>query len=151
MRATLLLVLLLASSATAQVNKWVDDKGKVHYGDRPPAGVKVQPVEARISSYTDEAVISRLDPATGKRSTLLQPGRVVMFTTAWCGVCKRAKAWLKRNGIRFEEYDVESDPNYHREFKALGGTGVPLILVGDQRMQGFSEKNLARLLRSPTE
>lgn len=37
------LVLLLALAvpvASAQVYKWVDEKGRVHYGEKPPAGSK---------------------------------------------------------------------------------------------------------------
>jgi hypothetical protein len=37
-RLLAMLMLILASSfATAEVYKWVDDQGAVHYGDRPPA------------------------------------------------------------------------------------------------------------------
>ncbi len=37
-RLTMVLVLSLASAfAVADVYKWVDQEGKVHYGDRPPA------------------------------------------------------------------------------------------------------------------
>lgn len=32
-----LVMLCFVSSAYAQVNKWVDEKGQVQYGDRPPA------------------------------------------------------------------------------------------------------------------
>jgi hypothetical protein len=33
--------------ATAQVFKWVDEKGVTHYGERPPQGQKAQPVETK--------------------------------------------------------------------------------------------------------
>ena len=36
----LLLLLLLAPVASAQVYKWTDDKGRVHYSETPPAGTK---------------------------------------------------------------------------------------------------------------
>jgi hypothetical protein len=35
---------LAATGATAQVYKWVDENGKVQYGDRPPDKVKAAPV-----------------------------------------------------------------------------------------------------------
>ena len=37
----------LIGAATAQVFKWVDEKGVTHYGERPPQGQKAQPVEAK--------------------------------------------------------------------------------------------------------
>lgn len=48
-RATRLLLTLWVSlasvSAYAQAYRWVDDNGKVHFGDRPPAGVSVQSLD----------------------------------------------------------------------------------------------------------
>jgi Domain of unknown function (DUF4124) len=34
------IVLAFALPATAQVYKWVDEKGRTHYGEKPPEGVK---------------------------------------------------------------------------------------------------------------
>ena len=39
-----LIVALAAPVAMAQVYKWVDDKGHVQYGDKPPPGAKATPV-----------------------------------------------------------------------------------------------------------
>jgi hypothetical protein len=36
---------LLASGASAEVYKWVDEQGNTHYADRPPTEVPVKPVE----------------------------------------------------------------------------------------------------------
>jgi hypothetical protein len=38
-RAFFFAALLAASAASAQQYKWVDQNGKVQYGDRPPTGV----------------------------------------------------------------------------------------------------------------
>jgi hypothetical protein len=40
------LLILAAASADAELNKWVDQQGKVHYSDQPPAGVEAMPVHA---------------------------------------------------------------------------------------------------------
>ncbi len=41
MKRLLILSLLLASApASAEIVKWVDSQGKVHYGDQPPASAK---------------------------------------------------------------------------------------------------------------
>jgi mycoredoxin len=32
-----------------------------------------------------------------------------MFTTSWCGYCHRLKAQLAREGVVFEEVDIEAD------------------------------------------
>jgi len=36
--------------ASAQVYKWVDDKGTIHYGERPPQGKKAREVEQRLAN-----------------------------------------------------------------------------------------------------
>ena len=49
-RATLFLCICLLSSAAAiaQVYRWVDDEGRVHYSDSPPVGVEatLMPIES---------------------------------------------------------------------------------------------------------
>lgn len=40
-----LLLALVVPVASAQVYKWVDDKGRVHYGEKPPAGSKSSSVK----------------------------------------------------------------------------------------------------------
>lgn len=71
-----------------------------------------------------------------------------MLSTAWCGVCKRARAWLTQNRIPFTEYDVEHDPKGQAEYRRLRGRGVPIILVGDQRMDGFNSARLGAMLQN---
>ena len=69
-----------------------------------------------------------------------------MYSTAWCGVCKEAKKYMRSKGIRYMEYDIEKMPSKQREFKRLGGKGVPLITVGKQKMSGFSATRLESML-----
>ncbi|MGP1676353.1 MAG: DUF4124 domain-containing protein [Giesbergeria sp.] len=38
--------------ATAQMYKWVDEKGTTHYGERPPAGKKARKVEEHLANPT---------------------------------------------------------------------------------------------------
>ena len=54
-----MLMLFAAGSAGAQLYKWVDENGKVRYGDTPPPGVKISPVKA---------------PQSGGASTAAAPG-----------------------------------------------------------------------------
>jgi len=66
--------------------------------------------------------------------------RVVLYTTASCSVCRRAKAFLRGRGIPFREMDIGSNPRARKEHQRLGGRGVPLLLIGDERLDGFSEQ-----------
>ena len=35
---------------------------------------------------------------------------LIMYSTVWCGYCKRLKTMLKSAGIAFTEVDIEHDP-----------------------------------------
>lgn len=46
---TTALLVIIASSATAQIYKWVDENGRLHYTERPaPAGKKAESIEDKI-------------------------------------------------------------------------------------------------------
>jgi glutaredoxin len=72
--------------------------------------------------------------------------QIVMYSTATCPACTMAKQYFARKGVPFREIDVSASPDGAQEFQRLGGRGVPLILVGDQRMEGFSAQRLDELL-----
>jgi mycoredoxin len=36
--------------------------------------------------------------------------QLIMYTTSWCGDCRRAKAYLQSRGIAFEEVNIEETP-----------------------------------------
>ena len=63
---------------------------------------------------------------------------VVLYATDWCGYCKQARQYFQQNGISFVEYDIEKDQRARNAYDSIGGNGVPVILVGDKRMNGFS-------------
>lgn len=35
---------------------------------------------------------------------------VTMYSTVWCGYCRRLKSQLEREGIAYREVDIERDP-----------------------------------------
>ncbi len=133
----------VAMAATAQVYKWTDPSGKVHYGDSPPQDAKKEEMKIRVQSYegpaevTDWAEILRKKPAGEPAPTTWRTG-ITMFSTDWCGHCKNARRYFAANGIAFTEIDIEKSGAGHKEYKDLGGKGVPLILVGKKVMRGFS-------------
>jgi hypothetical protein len=47
---------------------------------------------------------------------------------------------------RAKEIDVEASREGMAAFQKLGGRGVPLILVGDQKMEGFNSQRLEQML-----
>ena len=56
-----------------------------------------------------------------------------MYTTVWCGYCQRLKAQLGREGITFEEIDIEADPEAAAFVETVNGGNqtVPTMLFDD--------------------
>ncbi|MBC6469431.1 mycoredoxin [Actinomadura alba] len=61
------------------------------------------------------------------------PDQLTMYTTSWCGFCRRLKSQLAREGIEMVEVDIEKDPEA-AEFvmKVNGGNQtVPTVVFPD--------------------
>ena len=39
------------------------------------------------------------------------PGTVTMYSTTWCGYCRRLKSQMDREGIAYTEINIEQDPD----------------------------------------
>jgi glutaredoxin len=150
-RLLVLASFLAATAAAAQVYKWTDPSGKVHYGDRPPEDAKKQELAIRIPSYdgpvevTDwAAVLRRKSPSAPAPQSR---GGITMYATDWCPHCRNARKYFEARGIAFTEINVETSESGRKEYQALGGKGVPLIVVGDKLMRGFSPQRFEALRR----
>ncbi len=73
---------------------------------------------------------------------------VKMYATDWCPYCKQARDYFARNGIPYTELDIEKSEAARAEHKSIGGRGIPVILVGSERMNGFSEQRMAQMLKA---
>ncbi len=58
---------------------------------------------------------------------------LVMYTTTWCGYCVRLKRLMQREGIDFDEVDIEADPvAAELVMNANGGNRtVPTLVFAD--------------------
>lgn len=191
MNPRLLLCMLLATSlllvhgtTQAEVFKWKDKHGVVHYGDKPPEPgdqkkapvstvekVELTPItildDGRVQNNGTEkaddsllgqarAALADLQAAlshkfaewTGSSPVVTNPGnKVDLYTTAWCGACKKAKAWFREKNIPFTEYDVEKDANAALRMRKLGGGGgVPFAVINEDAIEGFNPQGYQALL-----
>jgi len=138
MKATTLFLLCIFTSQPlfAEIFKWTGENGKVYFSDTKPRHLQSSEVKLKISTYKNVSYDKSLFN-TGKK--------VVMYSTSWCAYCKKAKKYFKEQGIRFTEYDIEKNLMAKRRYKKMGAKGVPVILVGNARMNGFSEKGFERI------
>ena len=127
----LITTLIFTISVSVEILKWTDSDGRVHFGDKPSAGAETSIVEVRINTYESpniEALQEILNPKD----------KVVMYSAVWCGVCKKAKKYFRENNIPYKDYDIDKSSKGKKDYKKLGAKGVPVILVGKKRLNGFS-------------
>jgi mycoredoxin len=57
--------------------------------------------------------------------------RLTMYSTTWCGVCVRLKRGLDREGIEYDEINIEEDPEAEKfVLDANQGTAtVPTVVL----------------------
>ncbi|MBE2247950.1 MAG: hypothetical protein IAE78_00285 [Myxococcus sp.] len=78
---------------------------------------------------------------------------VIVYTTSWCGYCRKAKAFLTARKVFFTEKDIEKDPEASKELAqkaAAAGVrpqGVPVIDVRGRLVLGFDQNALEGALR----
>lgn len=77
---------------------------------------------------------------------MAKPPRITVFTTDHCAHCRAAKDFLNRHRLGFREANIGRDRRAQKAFRQLGARGVPVIQVGERRLDGFDPKQLTRLL-----
>jgi glutaredoxin 3 len=65
---------------------------------------------------------------------------IVIYTTAWCPYCIRAKRLLDSKSATYEEIAVDSRPDLRAEMtKKAGRTSVPQIWIGERHVGGCDD------------
>ena len=72
--------------------------------------------------------------------------RVVIYTTLNCPHCQHLKRWLKRNQVPFLDFNVARPGKMQKQFFKLGGSTVPMIMIGDRQYVGFNPNQLKDVL-----
>ena len=149
MKILTLLFIFSVFPLNAELYKWVDEKGVTNYSDVKPENKKTQEItikqpSRKTNNITTEDKPLLHDTQTKKKPLKSKNKNLIMYSASWCGYCKKARAYFTKNNIRFKEYDIEKNSTAKRKYKKLGGSGVPLIVMGDNKMQGFNEAQFKR-------
>lgn len=124
-------LLLCMAGASAQMFKWVDEKGVVHYSDTPPP-----PSQKKVE----------LKPFSGGGSTaelpfeLAEAARnypVTLYTTSQCAACDQGRTLLQTRGIPFAEKTINTNDDQKKLSEAGSAGQLPLLLVGRNKQIGF--------------
>ncbi|MFV3307205.1 glutaredoxin 3 [Pseudomonas sp. NY15181] len=65
---------------------------------------------------------------------------ILIYTSAWCPYCIRAKALLDRKGVAYEEISVDGMPGVRAEMASKAGrTSVPQIWIDATHVGGCDD------------
>ena len=129
---------------TTTLYKSTGPDGKTVYSDHPP----VEGREAKTLTFKNPpasplsaatlAYIEQLRKSSDMHASGAPSSGIVLFSAAWCGYCKKAKAYLAQKGISYREVDVETKDGMLAYAQAGGKSGIPLLLANGQKVLGFS-------------
>lgn len=75
------------------------------------------------------------------RALLTKAGTpVVMYATSTCPYCAKARTLFAKQGVAYTEYQIDRSQEANAEFLAMRGIGVPLLYIGDRRIDGYREQ-----------
>jgi len=142
--------------AIADMYKWVDKNGVMHFSDTPPKSEQnVETLETsnykepppKPASTEAEAGAASMPEEKVKKASANSSNKVEIFTTSWCRYCKDAMAFLQTNRIDYQQYDIEKDRQAVERMRSLGGRGgVPFAVINGNKLYGFSAESYKRAL-----
>jgi glutaredoxin len=118
------------------------------------------PVPPRPSVPVDDIPVpeaspenGQLDEATEERAASAEPNipewkwdlarrrvQITMYATQWCGVCRKAREYMKTNQIDFIELDTEESPAAGERLGELNPRRtIPTFEIDEQVYVGFQE------------
>ena len=135
MRRIVLGMLLMAASGavlSAQLYRWVDEKGNVEFRDTPPpaSAKKVESRNIGVATVETPALPYSLQQA-------VQNFPVTLWNSDCGAPCDQARAHLARRGVPYTEKDPQNDIEAFK--KLTGGLDVPVLYVGANRIKGYLE------------
>ena len=134
-RTILMLVAALAvAPAVADLYKWTDADGNVHYSDQPPPGNAKKTERKKL---TDKPSAPTL-PYSLQQAMKNFP--VTLFSYDCGDGCTRAAALLAKRGIPHAAKDPLEAAMREELKKATGGDeAAPVLVVGKKVLKGFEE------------
>lgn len=152
-------VLILAmGTSSAEIYRWVDENGVIHFSDSGPQdnpdasdeeeipSADPEPQENTPSNAENRNVglpsdfLDILDQSS-EEAELTEEATVEIYVTSWCGYCNAAKKFFRSRGIEFTVYDIEKDRDAARRMRAMTTRkAVPFVVINGHGIQGYSEQ-----------
>lgn len=126
----------LGAQAQSTIYRWVDKNGKVHFSDSPPADTSNVTQQRMGGGYVDDSQLPYATQQAMKKSP------VTLFVSNDCGeLCAQGRELLNRRGIPFSERNAQANAGDAEALrKLIGELQVPVLLVGESSLKGYSEE-----------
>ena len=144
-------VTILSPASTpisGEIYKWKDKDGNIVFSDTPPPpGINAEIREFKEESTERPKTKGYFPKSKSERVQEKRPYRdihVVMYITARCPYCVKAREYLRSLDVNLVEYNVERDKSKREEMlsKSGGSQGVPLIDVEGIIIRGYSPETI---------
>lgn len=148
-------LLLCATAAPAEVYKWVDEQGRIHYGDRPPAGTPladlpdIQVVEPGTLPGASDAASGDAAPASANLASCLSGKGFRLYGASWCPQCTKQKKLFgsTASSLPYIECSPDGSKDRTQDCTRQGIKAYPTWVFPDGRRRSgvYSPQKLASL------
>jgi glutaredoxin len=133
-------LLAFALGAGAQLYRWTDDSGNVHYTDTPPPA-NAKNVQKKGSAHPGGADAASAVSQSYALQQAIKNFPVTIYTSKDCGnPCQKGLAFLKKRGVPFAEKVVATQAEIDEVVKLAGAPRVPVMVVGIVVQKDFEEQ-----------
>jgi hypothetical protein len=134
-------LLAFALAAFAQIYRWTDESGKVHYTDTPPPS-KAKNVQKKASARPAGVGAASAAQQSYALQQAVKNFPVIVYTSKECGdPCGKGIDHLKKRGVPFTEKVVASQDEIDGLIKVAGAARVPVMVVGVTMQKGYEEQS----------
>ncbi len=136
--------MLVAAAAYAQLYRWIDQNGKVHYSDTPPPASARNVERKKLSGSVIDTSQMPYEEQMAARNF-----PITLYTSPSCKEgCDQARTLLNKRGLPFKEVSVFDQETNDLLKKVSGGNQIPVLTVGQQVQKGFEAAGFNLLLDS---
>jgi len=115
-----------------QLYRWVDNSGRVYYGDVPPVGA----TDVEVMKSSEGTMSSEYIPYASSKAQQSFP--VILYIAPGCGEqCDQARSLLSKRGIPYSEKELHTKEEIDAFRKLTGSEVVPTLTVGKTILQGL--------------
>jgi glutaredoxin 3 len=73
----------------------------------------------------------------------MKDAQIIVYSATWCGFCHMAKDYFDKLGVKYDDRDVESDPQFATEAVSKSGQrGIPVIDINGEIIVGFDRPRI---------